>query len=368
MKINPIGFYTVGKDQIIIFDSKGQQHVLSSKKYDLNEISLNIADFINENLELNLDDYKINTHKLVHYCVPLEDIDKITKHNITSYPTIDSVEYDTNNIMVTIYEEQVIPYSNKLEKYLQPDQPTEGLTNFLSKFKDIRKKCNHTAQQLAEFLHKANLPLTKSGAIIGYKKVRKAEFSPTYIQQTYVDIYSGNITQMLNTIVKTKRKYVNDDRTIDCSHGLHVASLKYLTNGFFGSSNPNDAAIFVVKVEPKDVISVPQYDVTKLRCCKYEIVGVFTDEAFKMLHDGVEPSEIDSNKALLNDVLNNRTSIPLWVITVGNNKNVESIKPINDTQVNKHFTQTNYQATALQNPEEITKEISDYNAFLQRFK
>jgi hypothetical protein len=33
----------------------------------------------------------------------------------------------------------------------------------------------------------------------------------------------------------------------------------------------------VVKVNPKDVVSVPLHDKTKLRCCKYESVNVFTE-------------------------------------------------------------------------------------------
>jgi len=55
------------------------------------------------------------------------------------------------------------------------------------------------------------------------------------------------------------------------STGLHFCSRSYL--GRFGGSN-----IMVLKIHPKDVVSIPtDYDDAKGRCCKYEVIGQIDD-------------------------------------------------------------------------------------------
>jgi hypothetical protein len=68
------------------------------------------------------------------------------------------------------------------------------------------------------------------------------------------------------------RQDVDDNCNNTCSTGLHFCSLNYL--GSFGSSGD---PVVILKIDPKDVVSIPvDYNNTKGRCCKYEVVGLYT--------------------------------------------------------------------------------------------
>ena len=67
------------------------------------------------------------------------------------------------------------------------------------------------------------------------------------------------------------RKECDKERDNVCSTGLHFCSLEYLPN--FGSSSNGERTV-IVKVNPKDVTSIPSdYNMSKGRCCEYEVVG-----------------------------------------------------------------------------------------------
>jgi len=76
--------------------------------------------------------------------------------------------------------------------------------------------------------------------------------------------FNGPIPNWVGAVVTMPRPQVDDDQARDCSTGLHVGSFAY-ARGF----GPN---ILVVRVDPADVVSVPQYDTNKLRCCRYEVI------------------------------------------------------------------------------------------------
>lgn len=62
------------------------------------------------------------------------------------------------------------------------------------------------------------------------------------------------------------RDRVDSNGRVECSVGLHVGTYEY-ASGYVGNM------MLLVKVNPRDVVSVPDYDFSKLRSCRYTIIA-----------------------------------------------------------------------------------------------
>jgi len=133
---------------------------------------------------------------------------------------------------------------------------------------------NPSSQAVSEtytFLENFGLPITEDGCFLAYKAVRG----------DFTDIYSGKFFNGVGSVVKMERFAVDDTHGKDCSHGLHVGALDYVVGyGHFkkGEAPSGGNVLLVVKVNPKNVVSVPKYDLfTKMRVCEYTVVSQITD-------------------------------------------------------------------------------------------
>jgi hypothetical protein len=122
------------------------------------------------------------------------------------------------------------------------------------------------------FLENFGLPITDDGCFLAYKAV----------QNDYTDIYSGKFDNSVGKVVSMPRNRVDDNYGVDCSRGLHVGALDYVVGyGHFVKGNVPDKGgnrLLIVKVNPKNVVSVPQYDGhTKMRVCEYTVVSEIVD-------------------------------------------------------------------------------------------
>jgi hypothetical protein len=125
------------------------------------------------------------------------------------------------------------------------------------------------AERLYRFLEVGNMPLTEDGYFLAYKKIRA----------DWKDIHSGTMENKVGMTVEMPRVLVNDKDSETCSTGLHFCSYSYL--GQFGSTGAGNR-IVVLKINPADVVSIPaDYNDTKGRCCKYEVLSEITEEATK---------------------------------------------------------------------------------------
>jgi hypothetical protein len=114
--------------------------------------------------------------------------------------------------------------------------------------------------ELYGFLEESKLPMTSDGCFLAYKKVR----------YYYMDIYSNTMDNSVGNKVSMVRNSVDEDSARTCSAGLHCAAFDYLRH--YGKSDCDDR-IVIVKVNPKDVVAVPQdYDNQKMRVCEYLVV------------------------------------------------------------------------------------------------
>ena len=134
---------------------------------------------------------------------------------------------------------------------------------------------NPSARGVSEtywFLENYGLPITEDGCFLAYKAVRS----------DYTDIYSGKFFNGVGSVVSMPRNMVDDNYGVDCSKGLHVGALDYVVGyghfvkGEVRSANGN--RLLIVKVNPKDVVSVPKYEGhTKMRVCEYTVASEILD-------------------------------------------------------------------------------------------
>lgn len=86
----------------------------------------------------------------------------------------------------------------------------------------------------------------------------------------YVDIHSGTFNNTPGMKVTMPRELCDSAVYRHCSTGLHCSTLSYAQS--FG--NLGDVVI-LVKVNPANVVSVPNDNFEKIRVCEYDVLGVY---------------------------------------------------------------------------------------------
>lgn len=156
--------------------------------------------------------------------------------------------------------------SSRMIQMLQDGFPVEPLVAFMENL--MQNPSYRSVKELYGFLEKNNLPITSDGHFLAYKKVRK----------DFKDCHTGTMDNSIGQVVEMERHEVDDNASNTCSHGLHFCSKEYLNH--FGGERT-----VIVKINPKDVVSIPtDYDFSKGRACRYEVIGelgVHPDDAFK---------------------------------------------------------------------------------------
>lgn len=133
-----------------------------------------------------------------------------------------------------------------------------------------------SVRELYDFLAYKELPITDDGCFLAYKGLESDFWSisgnkDTKVVKGEVD-NRGRILNSVGAEIEVKRRDVDDNRDNHCSFGLHVGSLDYARDFARGS-------VVVVKVNPKDVVSVPtDYNCQKCRVSAYKVVSVFEQE------------------------------------------------------------------------------------------
>jgi hypothetical protein len=136
----------------------------------------------------------------------------------------------------------------------------------------VQNPSNRAVNEAYTFLENYGLPITDDGCFLAYKAVRR----------DYKDIYSGTIDNSIGASPTMPRFQVDETYEKDCSSGLHVGALEYvLTYGHFQKGhmvNSNGNRLLIVKVDPRDVVSVPKYKShPKMRVSKYTVVDEIKD-------------------------------------------------------------------------------------------
>jgi len=150
--------------------------------------------------------------------------------------------------------------------------------NLFKKFwKNLRDNPSQTSvNELYDFLAYKELPLTEDGCFLAYKGLLNNFWSingnkDTKVLKGEVD-EQGHIFNGIGEEIEVLRRDVDDNRANHCSNGLHVGSHDY-------ASSFSQGKIVVVKVNPKDVVSVPSdYNCQKCRVSAYTVVSEYISE------------------------------------------------------------------------------------------
>lgn len=131
-------------------------------------------------------------------------------------------------------------------------------------------------QEIYDYCKAMDFEITDDGCFLAYKNVRSDLGS----------IFDNGATK--HKIGEyTEVKMYDTERTNTCSKGLHFCSKSYLQH-YVGE------VTIIVKINPKDVVSIPvDYNFAKGRCRKYLVVGILDDKD-KMLSD-VDESTLDKS-------------------------------------------------------------------------
>jgi hypothetical protein len=156
---------------------------------------------------------------------------------------------------------------DRILEFIREGLPFEPLVKFLDKL--MLNPSRRAIQELYRFLEHKNMPLTPDGDFLAYKSV-KADFHSS-TAGTVKPIHGtvradGRIYNGVGEYIEVERREVDDDANVGCSHGLHV--------GTYGYASTFSELLLLVKVNPKDVVSVP-YDCgcQKLRTAAYTVLS-----------------------------------------------------------------------------------------------
>jgi hypothetical protein len=172
-----------------------------------------------------------------------------------------------------------IVLSDKIIEYAKQNLPYKPLIKFWENLN--QNPSNRSVEQLYGFLTKYNHPITPDGCFIAYKGVK----------DNYMDCHTGKTHRnMPGDVVSMPRNQVNENPNETCSHGLHVASYEYV-NRFYGGISQKTV---MVKVNPKDVVSVPvDYNNAKMRVCEYVVLEEIQQEVKTSLYPNVKNDSDD---------------------------------------------------------------------------
>lgn len=150
--------------------------------------------------------------------------------------------------------------------------PYSHLLNYFDNL--LNNPSKRAVEELYTFRKHKGMPITEDGCFFAYKGVRDDFWSITAgsvssVIEGQVDD-SGHIFNGIGEKIRVQRSYVDDDARQACSTGIHAGSEEYAK--MWGS----EGKVVIVKINPKDVVSVPyDSDCQKLRCCAYEVVAEY---------------------------------------------------------------------------------------------
>jgi len=183
---------------------------------------------------------------------------------------------------VVLYNGQPLHNSmtTRIVENMRAGVPYENMLKFLKNLMD--NPSFNSVKQLYSFLEKHALPITSDGHFLAYKTV----------DSNFYDKYTQTIKNSVGEVVTMDRNLIDDDSAKGCSQGLHAGGLHYAGPG--GTYNSSDDNVVIVKINPRDAVSVPNdFNQGKLRTCRYEVVSLYNGPMVKPCYKD-DASELDS--------------------------------------------------------------------------
>jgi len=171
------------------------------------------------------------------------------------------------------YQGRLVPtyQSEKLiSMYRDGASNIKPFENFISRL--MSNPSSSAREEFARFADYKELPFDEDGFVYAYKGVNEDLWSISGNKETRVISGSvdgsGRILNAIGSVIEVERSDVDDNCNRHCSHGLHAGSFDY-AKGF-------GVRTLLVKIDPKDIVSVPtDCDGQKVRVCKYTVVSEY---------------------------------------------------------------------------------------------
>lgn len=156
--------------------------------------------------------------------------------------------------------------ADRIIDLVQDGEDADSMIRFLDNLLD--NPSNRAVEELYDFLAHKGMPITEDGCFVAYKTIR----------DNWHDVYSNSVDNSVGNVIEMRRSKVDDDASRTCSVGYHVGAWDYA--GFGGWYNKPNHRVVLVKVNPKDAVSVPaDHEAQKLRVCRYEVLEELKDES-----------------------------------------------------------------------------------------
>jgi hypothetical protein len=249
----------------------------------------------NLTLVLNNQSYQILPDH-INYKLILERLPSATAEELLEVVDVQKAVATFSDGLVEIKNGQVLyegeevhgSISKRILEFMSKGLPFQPLVNFLNNI--MENPSMQSQKELYDFLEHEHLPITEDGHFLAYKAVRS----------DFKDKYRGVFDNSVGQVCQMQRAKVDDDRGRGCSNGLHAGALNYVAG--YGSLEAGDR-IVIVKINPKDVVSVPSdSNCEKLRTCRYEVVGQYEGELLKPLYKAnFSEDDYDDEDDYLND-------------------------------------------------------------------
>lgn len=216
-------------------------------------------------------------------------------------------QLNPNTREVSYYGELLpAPLAQKVFSLIEQNLPVTLLEKFWENLK--QNPSYNSVRELYDFLSYKELPITEDGCFLAYRGLRSDFYSvsgnlETKVLQGTVNS-QGQIYNGVGEHIEVQRNCVDDNRENHCSFGVHAGSWDYAHNWSRGK-------MVVVKINPKDVVSVPSdYNCQKLRCCAYtvvsevevEITSAATDDDGNELEDQSFQEEVSNRSEVIRRV------------------------------------------------------------------
>jgi hypothetical protein len=174
---------------------------------------------------------------------------------------------------VVYFDDDAIDNANTeaIQRFHDEGQPFSPLVKFMENV--MANPQVESREQFYRWLEKHEFPIDEDGNIVAYKGVKKDSAG------VYRSLHQGHafvngveykhdfIPNAVGDIVTMPRSEVDFDPNSACSTGLHAGTHKYAT------TYARDGALMYVKINPRDVVSVPHDSYSqKVRVCRYEVV------------------------------------------------------------------------------------------------
>lgn len=236
--------------------------------------------------------------------------------------------------IIAVSEDGIVPHVENLSDQFKAGEegkaPAQGPDNLLLRLAKISAKRGHTGAELLNFIKKIDLPINDDGSFYAYKRLISEG------NGLYTDPHSRKVFQRVGDLVQMDESLVDKNRRQECSQGIHVGTRHYM-GGFHGKETPGSGTCLVL-IQPEDVIAVPEREASKMRCCRYLLVGDLSDTAHDLVNENKRIDDCKTTMELLAQLVAGARPPLLGVVNIGGAGGSKLTYTINGKEVDTKAT------------------------------